>query len=61
MKRALISPQEVNKHGHRIAQVEEVGNDSVGVKAGSKKILKMRFKFESEKLASSLKMSGDPW
>lgn len=40
---------------------EEVGNDSVGVKAGSKKILKMRFKFESEKLASSLKMSGDPW
>ena len=40
---------------------EKVGNDSVGVKAGSKKILKMRFKFESEKLASSLKMSGDPW
>ena len=40
---------------------EDVGNDSVGVKAGSKKILKMRFKFESEKLASSLKMSGDPW
>lgn len=40
---------------------EGVGNDSVGVKAGSKKILKMRFKFESEKLASSLKMSGDPW
>jgi len=40
---------------------ESVGNDSVGVKAGSKKILKMRFKYESEKLASSLKMSGDPW
>ena len=40
---------------------ESVGNDSVGVKAGSKKILKMRFKYESEKLASSLKISGDPW
>jgi len=40
---------------------ESVGNDSVGVKAGSKKIMKMRFKFESEKLSSSLKMSGDPW
>lgn len=40
---------------------ESVGNDSIGVKAGSKKILKMRFKYESEKLASSLKMSGDPW
>jgi len=40
---------------------EEVGNDSVGVKAGNNKILKMRFKYESEKLSSSLKMSGDPW
>ena len=40
---------------------EEVGNDSIGVKAGAKKVLKMRFKYESEKLASSLKMSGDPW
>ena len=40
---------------------EAVGNDSVGVKAGSKKLLKMRFKYESEKFSSSLKMSGDPW
>lgn len=41
--------------------VEKVGNDSIGVKAGNKKILKMRAKYESEKLASSLKFSGDPW
>jgi hypothetical protein len=41
--------------------VEKVGNDSIGVKAGSKKILKMRVKYESEKLASSIKFSGDPW
>lgn len=40
---------------------EAVGNDSVGVKAGNKKILKMRFKYESQKLASTVKMSGDPW
>lgn len=40
---------------------EPVGNDSIGVKAGSKKILKMRFKYESQKLASTIKMSGDPW
>lgn len=40
---------------------EAVGNDSVGVKAGGKKILKMRFKYESQKLASTVKMSGDPW
>ena len=40
---------------------ESVGNDSVGVKAGLKKIMKMRFKYESQKLASTVKMSGDPW
>tara|TARA_Y100001963_G_scaffold26747_1_gene36504 strand:- start:321 stop:1304 length:984 start_codon:yes stop_codon:yes gene_type:complete len=38
-----------------------VGNDSIGVLAGGKRIMKMRFKYESQKLASSLKMSGDPW
>jgi hypothetical protein len=39
---------------------------TIGVKAKATNmkptnILKMRFKFESEKLASSLKMSGDPY
>ena len=41
--------------------LEKVGNESIGVKAGAKKIMKIRFKFESEKMASSLKLSGDPW
>lgn len=42
--------------------VVKVGNDSVGIIGGNnKKIMKMRFKYESEKLASSLKLSGDPW
>lgn len=41
--------------------LEKVGNESVGVKAGEKKIMKIRFKFESEKMASSVKLSGDPW
>jgi len=41
--------------------LEKVGNESIGVKAGDKKIMKIRFKFESEKMASSLKLSGDPW
>lgn len=41
--------------------LEKVGNESIGIKAGNTKIMKMRFKFESEKLASSLKMSGEPW
>ena len=39
----------------------KVGNDSVGVKAGKKKIMKIRSKYESQKLASSVKFSGDPW
>jgi hypothetical protein len=41
--------------------LEKVGNESIGVKAGAKKIMKIRFKFESEKMASSMKLSGDPW
>lgn len=41
--------------------LEKIGNESIGVKAGSKKIMKIRFKFESEKMASSMKLSGDPW
>ena len=39
----------------------KVGNNSVGILAGGKRIMKMRFKYESEKLASSIKLSGDPW
>lgn len=42
-------------------KVSKVGNDSVGISAGPKRIMKMRAKFESEKLASSVKFSGDPW
>lgn len=45
---------------HKIT-LEKVGNESIGVKAGDKKIMKIRFKYESEKLASSLKLSGEPW
>ena len=42
-------------------EFELVGDHSVGVKAGGKRIMKMRFKFESQSMASSLKMNGDPW
>jgi len=41
--------------------LEPIGNESIGIKAGNKRIMKIRFKFESEKMASSLKLSGDPW
>lgn len=42
-------------------KLEKVGNESIGIIANNKKVFKMRFKFESEKLASSLKMSGESW
>jgi hypothetical protein len=41
--------------------VQKVGNESIGVLATGQQILKIRFKYESEKLASSVKLSGDPW
>lgn len=45
--------------------LEKIGNDSVGVsvKVGpkTKRIMKMRAKYESQKLASPIKFSGDPW
>lgn len=42
-------------------EVVPVGTTSIGIIANDKKIMKMRFKYESEKLASSIKLSGDPW
>jgi len=44
-----------------VITLERVGKDSVGVLANGKRIMKMRSKFESEKMASSIKFSGDPW
>jgi hypothetical protein len=41
--------------------LSKVGDTSVGIKADRKKIFKMRFKWESQQMASSMKMSGDPW
>lgn len=41
-------------------KLEVNGVSSILVSAGGKKIMKMRFKWESEPLASSMKASGDP-
>ncbi len=41
--------------------LEKVGNDSVGVKTTSKRILKMRAKYSEHPMSSSLKFSGEPW
>lgn len=42
-------------------QLSAVGNDSVGVEAGGTRILKIRFKQESTAMASSMKLSCEPW
>ena len=41
--------------------LEKNGESAIGVTAGGKRILKMRAKFESEKLASPIKFSGEPF
>lgn len=41
--------------------LKRLGRDSVGISTDSMRIMIMRFKFESEKMASSIKLSGDPW
>ena len=41
--------------------VVPVGRDSIGIIAGDTRIMKMRFKYESQKLGSTIKMSGDSW
>lgn len=40
---------------------EKSGQNSIGVKAGNQKIMKIRYKYESTKLATSMKLSGEPW
>lgn len=42
-------------------EVMPIGTNSIGVTADGNRIMKMRFKYESEKIASSVKLSGDPW
>lgn len=42
-------------------QVQRIGNESIGIQTQNAKIMKIRFKYESEKLASSMKLSGEPW
>ena len=42
-------------------QVLKSGKTSVGVRTTNKNILKMRVKYESQAMASTIKFSGDPW
>jgi len=41
--------------------LQRVGNESIGVGAEDHKIMKIRFKYESEKMASTIKLTGEPW
>lgn len=48
----------INKGNIRL---DKEGNATILVSANGRHIMKMRAKFESEKLASAFKFSGDPW
>ena len=61
---ALVDPIKNEQYKALMAEditLTPVGDVAVGVTAGGKRIMKMRFKYESEKMASTLKMSGDSW
>lgn len=55
----LKSDTFANLHSGKI-DLRIVGNEAIGVYVNKKPILKMRAKFESQKLASAVKFSGDP-
>lgn len=61
----ILDPLKNNKaalvQSNKKLELKKVGNDAVGVMVGGKRIMKMRFKYESQAMASSMKMSGDPW
>ena len=66
--KALMAADSFRFHTTNTTSKRVKNNDweaTIGVEAvaagKATRILKMRFKFESEKLASSLKMSGDPY
>lgn len=60
---SIMNPLENSKieHLNMLITLEKVGSTAIGVIGGGKRIMKMRVKYESERLASSIKLSGDPW
>jgi hypothetical protein len=60
-----INNEKVKRISSEHIELEEIGSNSIGVWAGeggeATKLFKIRFKWESAPLASSIKMSGDPF
>lgn len=52
-KLALVKRKKITFH--------PVGDGGIGIMAGEKKIMNLRFKYSSQKMASSMKLSGQPW
>lgn len=59
-----LQDEKIKKISSDHIQLEELGNNSIGVWAGegsdASKLFRIRLKWESAPLASSIKMSGDP-
>ena len=63
--RDAIKNEKVKKISSEHIELEDIGSNSIGVWAGeggdATKLFKIRLKWESAPLASSIKMSGDPF
>ena len=44
-----------------IIETIRLGNETIGILNNTHRLFKIRFKFESQKLASSIKLVGEPW
>lgn len=47
--------------GDAKVSLQRLGTDTVGVSVGGRRLMRIRWKFESEKLCSPVKVSGEPW
>lgn len=56
-----IKNDKLQKLSNGVVSFVPIGNETIGVLADGARMLKIRFKYDSEKLASSIKASGDPW
>jgi hypothetical protein len=60
----IVDPQDNPKIDALVSlpiKVEPLGSDSIGISAKGKRLMRIRFKYESEKLASSLKSVVEGW
>jgi len=56
-----LNNEKLTAISHGNYELKKVGDNSIGFMADGKRVFKMRFKFSSQFMASSMKLSGDQW